>query len=277
MLPNLIIIGAQKSGTTSLHYYLSLHPQILMSKQKELEFFIEERNWPKGLTWYESNFVGKAKVFGESSPNYTNCVRFPGVPERMYSVIPEAKLVYIVRDPIERMISQYIHQYSDERENRPVEEALGTLENNQYLYRSLYYTQLTAYLEYYPASQILVIPAEDLDNNRQAALNKVFEFLGVNRDFYTRLYAIRRHSTARKRRKTEAGMRLAQTAPMRLLRRLPQHLRWPLEDLLYTPFSRNVERPRLDEDLKRKLIDRLREDVSLLRKFTGYSFDSWCV
>ena len=277
MLPNLIIIGAQKSGTTSLHYYLGLHPEISMSKEKELEFFIEERNWPKGLAWYKSNFVGKTQIYGESSPNYTSCFRFPGVPERMYSVIPEAKLIYIVRDPIERMISQYIHQYSDERENRPIEEALGSLENNQYVYRSLYYTQLTRYLEYYPASQILVIPTEDLDNNRQAALRKVFEFLGVNHDFYSRLYAIRRHSTVRKRRKTETGMRLAQAAPMRLLKRLPQRLRWPLEDLLYTPFSRNIGRPGIDEKLKRKLVDRLKDDVNLLRKFTGYSFDTWCV
>lgn len=67
MLPNLIIIGAMKCGTTSLHNYLNLHPQICMSQDKEPEFFVEEKNWPKGLTWYESFFPYTAKIIGEST------------------------------------------------------------------------------------------------------------------------------------------------------------------------------------------------------------------
>ena len=108
-LPNLIIIGAQKCGTTSLHYYLNLHPQILMSREKELNFFITERNWSKGVDWYRSQFVEKAEIYGESSPNYTDYIRFGGVPERMYSVVPDARLIYILRDPIERIVSHYVH------------------------------------------------------------------------------------------------------------------------------------------------------------------------
>src|ERR687894_2292944 len=70
-LPNLIVIGAQKCGTSVLHYYLSLHPEVSMSRPKELNFFIEERNWPRGLDWYKSQFDGDARVRGEASPNYT--------------------------------------------------------------------------------------------------------------------------------------------------------------------------------------------------------------
>jgi hypothetical protein len=68
MLPNLIIIGAMKCATTSLHYYLNLHPEILMSEEKQLDFFISELNWNKGIEWYESNFTDKAKIYGETSP-----------------------------------------------------------------------------------------------------------------------------------------------------------------------------------------------------------------
>ncbi len=96
MLPNLIIIGAQKCATTSLHYYLSLHPHIFMSREKELNFFIFERNSHKGIEWYKSNFVIKANISGESSPDCTNYPFFDGVPERMYSVVPKAKLIYII-------------------------------------------------------------------------------------------------------------------------------------------------------------------------------------
>src|SRR6059058_6332030 len=70
-LPNLIVIGAQKCGTSGLHYYLSLHPEVSMSRPKELNFFIVERNWPRGTEWYAAHFEPRAIVRGESSPNYT--------------------------------------------------------------------------------------------------------------------------------------------------------------------------------------------------------------
>lgn len=248
-----------------------------MSKEKELEFFIEERNWPKGLSWYSSNFKGQAKIYGESSPNYTNYPRFPGVPARMHIIVPEGKLIYIVRDPVERMVSSYIQNYSDDRENRPIEEALGSLNNNPYLNRSLYYMQLKQYQAYFPASQILVITTEDLQNHRRTTLRKVFEFLEVNADFYCPWYKVRRHSTTRKRRKTGIGMRLAQTAPMKLLKCLPLRLRWPVEDLIYLPFSQKIERPVINENLRQELIGYLRDDINRLREFTGYNFEKWCV
>ena len=120
-LPNLIVIGTQKGETSSLHYYLSLHPQICMSREKELNFFISERdwsNWKRGVEWYKKKFIGKAQIYGESSPNYTNYPRYDQVPKRMHSIVPEAKLVYILRDPIKRIISHYMHKYSKGKENR---------------------------------------------------------------------------------------------------------------------------------------------------------------
>lgn len=126
-LPNLIIIGAMKSGTTSLHHYLNLHPEICMSRQKELNFFIEERNWSRGIQWYKSHFEAEAKIYGESSPNYTMYPIWKSVPERMFSVIPETKLIYIIRNPIEQIISHYVHKYAVGKENRSIEQALANL------------------------------------------------------------------------------------------------------------------------------------------------------
>ncbi|HEX3035055.1 MAG TPA: sulfotransferase [Thermodesulfobacteriota bacterium] len=279
VLPSLIVIGAQKCGTTSLHFYLSLHPQILMSEEKELNFFIKERNWNKGLEWYASSFEGKkAKIYGESSPAYTNYPLFTGVPARMHTLVPKAKLLYIVRDPIERMISHYIHVYSLGIENRSIEEALASSDSgNEYLYRSLYYTQLEQYLMYYPQSQILVISKEDLENHRRKTLSKVFKFLDVDLNFHSYRYLLRWHSTSRKRRKTETGMRLSQLAPARLLEYLPIRFRWPIQELLYLPFSRKIERPKLSEALRQELTERLKEDINKLRILTGYNFENWCL
>src|ERR671918_3082855 len=95
-LPNLIVVGGLKCGTTSLHHYLSLHPEVSMSRPKELNFFVAELNSDLGPEWYASHFDRDAPVRGETSPHYTNLPRFAGVAERMCSVAPEARLVYMV-------------------------------------------------------------------------------------------------------------------------------------------------------------------------------------
>jgi hypothetical protein len=103
-----------------------------MSSTKELDFFVLEKNWSKGIKWYESNFTStdETKILGESSPNYTKCHVFGGVPKRMYSVLPEARLIYILRDPIERIVSHYMHSYHRRRENRNISEALTDLKHS---------------------------------------------------------------------------------------------------------------------------------------------------
>ncbi len=108
-LPNLIIIGGLKCGTTSIHHYLGLHPQIQMSKPKELNFFVEELNWDLGLDWYASRFDSRSPVRGESSPHYTNLPRFEGVAARIHEHCPDARLLYMVRDPIKRILSHWVH------------------------------------------------------------------------------------------------------------------------------------------------------------------------
>ena len=79
-LPNLIIIGGLKCGTTSIHHYLGLHPEINMSKPKELNFFVKELNWDLGLDWYRGRFDERFEVRGESSPHYTNLPYFEACP-----------------------------------------------------------------------------------------------------------------------------------------------------------------------------------------------------
>ena len=102
-----------------------------MSKQKELDFFVDQLNWRKGIDWYESQFTGTAKIHGESSPSYAMYPNFLDVPERMHSVVPDAKLIYIVRDPIERIVSHYLHQWYDKRQGNSFFDVLNDLENKK--------------------------------------------------------------------------------------------------------------------------------------------------
>ena len=117
MLPNLVVIGAMKCATTSLHHYLTLHPGISMSRQRGLNFFLDE-NHERGSDWYAAQFDGPEKIHGDTSPRYANFPLNPGVPERMVRLLPRAKLIYLVREPVERVISHYTHYVAAGYEER---------------------------------------------------------------------------------------------------------------------------------------------------------------
>src|SRR4051794_4150382 len=124
-MPNLIIIGGLKCGTTSIHHYLGLHPDVQMSKPKELNFFVEEPNWDLGLHWYTARFADRHPVRGESSPHYTNLPRFSGVAERIQRHCPDTKLLYMVRDPIKRILSHWVHAKGAGYETRDLDDVFS--------------------------------------------------------------------------------------------------------------------------------------------------------
>jgi hypothetical protein len=277
-LPNLIIIGAQKCATTSLHYYLGLHPQVRMSREKELDFFIQERNWVRGMEWYKSNFKGKAKIHGEASPNYTNYPFFKGVPERMRSVLPEVKLIYILRDPVERILSLYIHCYADRLEHRTISEALVGFEgHNPYVRGSRYAMQLERYLAHFSKSQILITTIEDLYCQTYMTLQRIFKFLDVEQGFRSAKFLNIKHTSDEKRRKNRVGLLLKQMSETRLASIVPSEVRRNIGRFLYFPFSTKIESPVLNPSLREKLEDYLKEDVKRLRALTGLEFENWCL
>ena len=272
-LPNLIVIGGMKCGTSSLFSYLRQHPEISMTAEKELDFFIEDRNWRRGADWYAMQFDA-TPVRGEASPNYTARDRFPGVPERMHALIPDARLIYLVRDPIKRVISQWIHIYSSQSEVLPIDEAIR---GASYLERSQYWRQLQAFLEYYPADRILVVNSDDLRRRRVDTMQRIFLFLDVDPRFRSPLFRWERHQSSRLRKKTPLGERIAATGLEGWLERLPRPWSWAWTHLAFLPFSRPIERPRLSPPAREWLVDRLRDDVAQLRAFTGQSFGGWSV
>jgi hypothetical protein len=263
-LPNLIIIGAMKCGTSSLHQYLNLHPQIHMSQTKELDFFITAKNWGKGLEWYQSNFTEHADVIGESSPNYTKYPIFKGVPERMHHLIPDAKLIYVVRDPIKRIISHYTHQFTNRDEHRTLDEAFAHLENNHYVDCSRYTLQIEQFLPYYSWSRILVVSLEELSHNRMVTLKRVFRFLEVDDAFEHAEFSTVFHQSSQKKRLTNLGARLfALPAGGRLLKFLPNLM------------AEKVQKPTMSPAVRSNLVNALQDDVNKLRELTQQSFSEW--
>ena len=181
-LPTFVVIGAMKAGTVSLRHYLDDHPRVFLGRGGrfgEPNFFIAEENWSRGRGWYESLFdgAGQADAVGECSTSYSWAHVYRGVPERMAQVVPQARLVYVVRDPIARMQSMYMHQVSAGRERRRAEVALL---DDSYLGPSLYGFQLAAFLDHFDRSQVLVIASEVLRERPVEALGAVFGHLGVD-------------------------------------------------------------------------------------------------
>lgn len=186
-LPTFLLIGAMKAGTTSLYHYLRAHPQVYMSSVKEPEFFAEESNWRRGLDWYRGQFApagADVRALGEASTLYTKYPRYRGVPRRIAAHIPEARLLYVIRDPIARIRSHYQHRVAEGSEKAPFEAAV--FENPIYLDYSRYALQIEQYLECFRRDQLLVITSEDLRDARQPTIRRVYAHLGVDEDFVPR-------------------------------------------------------------------------------------------
>ena len=179
--PNFLVLGAMKSGTTSLYHYLRAHPEVFMPELKEVDFFTTELNWGKGWKWYARQFEdapASARALGEASTSYTKHPRYADVAERIARYLPQARLIYVVRHPIDRMRSHYQHNLALGEERLPIDEAL--LSNPAYIDCSRYAMQLERYLEHFPREQILVFSSEALRHERVETMRKVLEFLGID-------------------------------------------------------------------------------------------------
>jgi Sulfotransferase family len=186
-LPDLIVIGAMKCATSAVHQYLDAHPDISMSDPKELNFFNGPEvpppgpppswwmfgQWHRGLDWYTRQFDPKAPLRGEASPGYTS-PNEPQVAERMASVVPDVRLIYLVRDPVRRAVSQYAHHRRDGTETRGLTDALLD-PGSQYLSRSRYYERLSPFLTFFTSAQIHVVVQERLLVRRTDEVRHLYE------------------------------------------------------------------------------------------------------
>jgi Sulfotransferase domain len=268
-LPNLIVIGAAKCGTSALHRYLDAHPEIGMSPRKELMFFGSRWATPGALPYYALNFPPDRAVRGESSPTYTMWPFAQNVPEHMAAVLDEPRFVYLVGDPIRRAAAQWAEDYVFRREERGVEEALTDFDDptNPYLCASRYGTQLGRYLAHFPRERIMVIDQTDLRERRRETLGRVFTFLGVEPGYSSPVFEQEWNTAETKLLLSPWVIRHRSLfKPLRAAFR-----RRPLSSLLGRPF----ERPEISQKLHDRLADALRDDIGRFRDLTGMPFAEW--
>ncbi len=178
-VPDFAIIGAMKSATTSLYRWLDEQPEVFMAHPKETNYFTD--GWSRGPEWYSAQFMEArpGQLVGEASVNYTSPILAQTAADRMADTIPRARLIYIVRHPIERIRSHYRHEVQRRRESRSLIDALRAPEN-AYIGHSSYHTCLAPYLERFPGGQVLVVRFEDLVRSHAPAWAVVLRFLGLD-------------------------------------------------------------------------------------------------
>jgi hypothetical protein len=197
-LPDFLILGAQKAGTTALYAYLRWHPAITGPSWKEVSFF--DRHYGRGVAWYRGHFPLRpdGRRVGEASPGY---LFHPLAPDRVRETVPEARLIVLLRDPVDRALSQYHHEVGLGRERLSFEDALAAEDERTrgeesrmirepsyfshawwdytYVARGRYAEQLERWFEVFPREQLLVVATEELAADPQGAYGRVLEFLGA--------------------------------------------------------------------------------------------------
>lgn len=269
-LPTFIIIGAMKSGTTSLHLHLKKHPDISMSQKKETDFFLGTEVHQNDLEWYASQFDPERPVRGESSTNYTKAVLYGGVPERIHAVVPNVQLVFSARDPISRIASDWMHNRAKGRETRPFSAAIR--QDPKYVDTSSYARQLAPFVELFGRDKLLIVDAQALRDDTAEVVRTVVDFVGARTEAAldtTRVYHVSEkktepsfvHRQMRRRGISEDGRasKLASTLPERFLAR--------------RPVTRPVVEGRDLALLRRELAD----DAAEFRRLSGLPFDRWQV
>lgn len=203
-VPDFLIIGAQKCGTTSLYNYLIQHPQIIPALYKEVHFF--DINFEKGLDWYRRQFPlllessKKWRITGEASPYY---IFHPHTPKRVFQIMPKTKLIVLLRNPADRAYSHYHHQVRMGTESLSFNEAIKKEKSRlkseimkmlkdenyhslpyqyySYLARGRYVEQLKTWMNLFPMEQFLILKSEDFYSNPAIVFHRVLDFLELPR------------------------------------------------------------------------------------------------
>ncbi len=178
-LPDFLIIGAMKSGTSTLQAQLAAQAGIFMTTPKEPNFFSDDDIFAKGMGWYHALYEDAAPgdLLGEASTHYTKLPTHPETVARMGAVIDAPRLIYVIRDPVERAVSQYLHEWSRGSVGRDVIQAFA--DHPEFIAYSRYPMQLQPFLDRYGRDALLLTSLEALKANPQGQLDRIAAHIGA--------------------------------------------------------------------------------------------------
>jgi len=273
-LPNFLVIGAPKAGTTSLHLHLRAHPQVFMPELKEPRFFGyegegERLKFPiRTREEYEALFapVTQETAIGEATPHY---LVYPHAAARIHALIPGARLIASLRDPVERSYSVYQMNLRNKGVNAgvPFRDAI----RNDANLRETYGAMLARYFALFPREQIRVILLEDLDKAPQATMRALYGFLGVDADFVPPDLLKVANPGGEPRSKLLHGL----LSDPRLRQFSRAFLPSGLVERLRSLRSRNLEKQPLGAEDRRAALDFFRDDILRTQELIGRDLSAW--
>jgi hypothetical protein len=301
-LPNFLIIGAAKAGTNALYHYLRQHPQVYMSPWKEPKFFAFESEADLGFraangrdapvnasvildqAEYEELFDDASDgelARGEASTHYLYVEKSP---RRIKALIPDAKLIAVLRNPVDRAFSSYQHLVRDDLE--PLDfgaaldaEAQRIAEHYAYLYRytdmGFYSEQLDRYEKTFPENQLCVLLYDDLRSDPEGTCRRIFSFLGVDEDFVPDMSGEYNRSGVPKSRLMHRLINPSAPMKRRLWNVTPRFARERLLDAQTKIVNRNLQRQTMPEPERDRLRDVFREEVGRLETRLGRDLSHW--
>jgi hypothetical protein len=226
-LPDFIIIGAMKCGTSTLAAQLAAQDGVFVTTPKEPNFFSDEDVFAKGMGWYETLFEGAAPgdLKGEASTHYTKLPTYPAAAARAHAAAPGARLIYLMREPVGRAISHYVHEWTQGIAGDDLDHAIDALpEMTAY---SRYDEQLAPWRALYGSDAILCLRLEDMKADPQGTLERVAVHLGRPGAFRWVEDMAPQNVSAERIRRFPGYAALVESAPATWLRRnlIPQALR----------------------------------------------------
>lgn len=248
-----------KCATSTLHEQLAMQDSIFMSSPKEPNFFSDDRNWKKGLEWYTNLFTDEASgdLCGESSTHYTKLPTYPKTVERINRYLPHVKMIYVMRHPVDRLISHYIHEWTERKIDVPIDAAID--EHPELVAYSQYAMQLEPYLETFGCQQILPVFFERMISKAQTEIERICHFIGYA-DQPTYYTTEAENVSSQRMRKNTFRDALAWNPVMNRVRPfIPQSFRERVKS-----FWRMTERPVIGIEKRALLTDIFDHDLSKL-------------
>lgn len=275
-LPNFLIIGAARAGTTSIYHQLSSHQDVYMPVKKEPQYFTV--NWGKGFEWYGSLFSerrGEGAV-GEASVSYSYPM-YEDAPKKIKEALPECRIIYILRNPVERTYSHYLYMKNYAMVER--EEFRAAIEKNPvYLGASAYDKVIENYRNYFDEERMHIVIFERYVKDSEEALRKMFEFVGVDGDKFSNKGDVKTNESFQYRSETlmKAYRRFSVSRVRQAMEPLlPQKIRPHIRNTIRAALGTKEKTPKLTHEDRHYLEEYFRPHNSCLRKVLGDEIDIW--
>lgn len=273
-LPNFLIIGAPKAGSTSLWNELRQHPDIFLTSVKEPNFFCPSSTNYQNWSWYYSLFkngIGK-KALGEASVAYSLVERNPATPELIAKHLPHVRLIYIIRHPLRRIESAWLHHICMKN---PVPREFGQAvrEFRPLIEGTLYARNLSEYRRYFPDEQILVLFLEEFQENPQQVLAQCDRFLGVDPETRRASISTPQNVSAQRAIESELIGKLRRLPGAGIIGKVtPKALKHLVEKWTGTPLP---PRPQWDSQTKQWALEQVGDDAKAILNYAGKPLDFW--